>query len=247
MITVPALLLAALLGLLLPTRAVAAEVPPVVVELFTSQGCKSCPPADAILEQLAARPDVLALGFHVDYWNYGGWIDPWAAAFATERQRQYQRRLNGRFVYTPEAIVGGRGSVLGSEGDGIDKLIAATAVKPAWPAPGLRMAWREDGALLVRVGDVESPPEPATLWLVGYDAPRMTRVLHGENEGKTLKAVRAVRSFRRLGTWVGYSEAFMVAAAEAAELGDGGIAVLLQLGGDGPIIDAAHLDLPPRQ
>src|SRR3974390_2231355 len=87
---------------LLTLHAVAARAqePPVVVELFTSQGCSSCPPADAYFNDLARRAGVLALGFHVDYWNYIGWTDPFAAPFATERQRQYKTNLHLRYVYT---------------------------------------------------------------------------------------------------------------------------------------------------
>src|SRR3954454_10513973 len=82
-----------------------AEERPVVVELFTSQGCNSCPPADAYLGELAARSDVLALGLHVDYWDYIGWKDPFAQRAYTERQRHYSRALNQRFVYTPQMVI----------------------------------------------------------------------------------------------------------------------------------------------
>src|SRR5258708_22673761 len=82
-----------------------AEAPPVVVELFTSQGCSSCPPADNFLGELAQRADVLALAFHVDYWNYIGWTDPFASKLATQRQRDYSQRLALRYVYTPQMVV----------------------------------------------------------------------------------------------------------------------------------------------
>src|SRR5689334_7353524 len=96
---------------------------PVVVELFTSQGCNSCPPADAFLGELAARPDVLALSLHVDYWDYIGWKDPFAQRAYTERQRSYSRALNQRFVYTPQMVIDGTLQGVGSETATINKLI----------------------------------------------------------------------------------------------------------------------------
>src|SRR5689334_6685490 len=98
---------------------------PVVVELFTSQGCSSCPPADAYLGELAKRTDVLALAFHVDYWNYIGWTDPFAAKWATQRQKDYGNSLAQRYVYTPEIVVGGAAHEVGSNRDAIERLIAA--------------------------------------------------------------------------------------------------------------------------
>src|SRR5215469_8529565 len=90
---------------------------PVVVELFTSQGCNSCPPADAYLGELARRPELLTLGFHVDYWNYIGWTDPFARHWATQRQRGYMQSLNQRYVYTPQMVVNGASQGVGSEPD----------------------------------------------------------------------------------------------------------------------------------
>jgi hypothetical protein len=92
---------------LLAAPALAEERSPVVVELFTSQGCNSCPPADTFLGELAQRPALLALAFHVDYWNYIGWTDPFARPWATARQRGYQKSLKERFVYTPQMVVDG--------------------------------------------------------------------------------------------------------------------------------------------
>src|SRR6516164_10851500 len=116
-----AALAAAILGAALPALAET----PVVVELFTSQGCSSCPPADAYLGELAARKDVIPLAFHVDYWNYIGWADPFATKQMTQRQRDYQRALNQRYVYTPEMVVNGEAHEVGSDRHGIDRLIEA--------------------------------------------------------------------------------------------------------------------------
>lgn len=220
-----------------------AALPPVVVELFTSQGCNTCPPADAYLGELAKRPDVLALAFHVDYWNYIGWTDPFARPWASARQRAYRDSLKTRFVYTPEIVVDGAAETVGSDEAACDALInAAAAKKDAASAPRILLSWREDGALAVDVGEGVSPPgTPATLWLVGYDQQHVTAVTRGENEGRTLTDYHPVRSYRRLGAWAGWSAEFIVPADEAKALGDGGIAVLLQVNGTGPILTAARI------
>ena len=227
---------------LLPGLASAGAQPTVVVELFTSQGCSSCPPADAYLGELAKRPDLLAVAFHVEYWNYIGWVDPFAKPWATRRQHDYMSTLHTRYIFTPEIVVNGASEGIGSERDAIEPLIHAASAVSA-PHPDLTLLWREDGALIVDVGAGQSPPdEPAVLWLLGYDGLHETKVLRGENEGRTLADHHAVRSFRKLGAWLGWSEELIVPADEAKTLGDSGIAVLLQAAGSGPIITAAQID-----
>ncbi|MGH6995756.1 MAG: DUF1223 domain-containing protein [Stellaceae bacterium] len=223
------------------TPSTAAHPAPVVVELFTSQGCSSCRPADAYFGELAKRSDVIALGFHVDYWNYIGWNDPFAKPWATARQRQYQDDLKTRFVYTPQIVVDGAAEAVGSDDEKCDALIDAAKTK-AEPRPTLALHWRADGALAVDVGSGESPAgQPATLWLIGYDSTHTTQVLRGENEGLTITDFHPVRSYSQLGKWAGWSAEFIVPAAKAKTLGDGGIAVLLQERGTGPILTAAEI------
>ncbi len=226
----------------------AAETPaaqaPVVVELFTSQGCNTCPPADAFLGELSKQPDILALAFHVDYWNYIGWTDPYGKPWATGRQRDYQQSLHLRYVYTPEMVVNGAAEGVGSDKAAIEALIAAARAKPE-PHPALALHWPQNGALAVDVGEGPSPPgAPAAIWLVGFDRPHSTPVLRGENEGKTLTDYQVVRSYRRIGAWAGWSMELMVPPDEAKALGDGGVAVLLQAQGTGPILTAARIFMP---
>src|SRR5690348_4653604 len=109
-----ALLTSAFAGVL-PIQTAIAAPRPIVVELFTSQGCSSCPPADALLNELAQRPDVVALGFHVDYWDYLGWKDPLSAPGSTQRQRDYARLLNQPTIYTPEMVIDGHLQLVGSD------------------------------------------------------------------------------------------------------------------------------------
>jgi len=227
-----------------PRAAPAAAQPPVVVELFTSQGCNSCPPADAFLGELAQRPDVLALAFHVDYWNYIGWSDIFGKPWATARQRGYQDSLHLRYVYTPEMVVNGEAESVGSDKSAIEGMISAAEAK-ASPRPSLALHWLPSGALAVDIGEGQSPPdEPATIWLVGFDNPHTTPVLKGENEGKTLTDYQAVRSYRRIGAWAGWSMELMVPPDQAKALGDGGVAVLVQAQGTGPILTAARIGVP---
>ncbi len=224
-----------------PLGSAAEEAKPlVVVELFTSQGCSSCPPADAYLGELAKRPDVLALSFHVDYWNYIGWTDPFASRQATQRQRDYSRQLGLRYVYTPEMVVNGSSEGVGVERATIASLIKSAAAESA-RRPGVSIARGSDGKIKVHVA-AGAATEPATLWLVGYDREHVTKVLRGENGGNTLHDYQVVRSFRDIGTWRGAALDLAVPAPDA----DGGseLAVLVKLGGTGRIIAAALLKSP---
>ena len=233
--------LGALLLLGPASLAQASEAPPlVVVELFTSQGCSSCPPADTYLGELAQHSDVLALAFHVDYWNYIGWTDPYASRQATERQHDYARRLNLRYVYTPQMVINGT-----TEGVGSEPHVVGPLIKAAEQEKALRQhvsIAREPGDRLVVHVDAGAAGQSATLWLVGFDRQHATQVLRGENEGHTLKEYQVVRSFEPIGTWHGPALDLTVAATQAG--GDGGVAVLLQLGGTGRIIGAALLKPP---
>ncbi len=236
--------LTAILVLLLSSGAAeAAEVPPIVVELFTSQGCSSCPPADAYLGELSHRPGVVTLGFHVDYWNYIGWSDPFAAPFSSERQRAYQKRLRQRYVYTPQMVIDGRLEGVGAEPSVIEPLIADAAAKRP-PHPDLTVERQSDGSLGVHVGALATPAEAATVWLIGYDRPQSTEVPSGENSGRTITDYCPVRMVRQLAAWSGPAVDATVSAADLAHTGNGGVAVLVQQGGDGPILTAQRIDFP---
>jgi hypothetical protein len=170
----------------------------VVVELFTSQGCSSCPPADAFLSELAAtRADVLALSFHVTYWNDLGWRDPFSLAEATARQRRYAKLLPSE-VYTPQMVIDGTSDVVGSDrADALAAIAAAAASRPA--APDLRLTRQADQAVIA----VGAGAGEADLALVGYDGGHRTAVGRGENAGRTLAESNIVRSLVPLGSWHG--------------------------------------------
>ncbi|HEY4043693.1 MAG TPA: DUF1223 domain-containing protein, partial [Rhodopila sp.] len=208
--------------------AVHAQDAPVVVELFTSQGCSSCPPADAFLTDLARqRRDVLPLAFHVTYWDYLGWKDPYALDAATARQREYARHLGDDGVYTPQMVVdGGKGFVGSSRAEGLGAIAAAgRKIVPV-------SVMRDGASLLVKVGPGSGT---AQVILVGFDPAHETPVGRGENSGRTLHETNIVRSLTPLGGWTGAA----VTLRPAPPAGEG-FAVLLQAE-DGRIIGAARL------
>ncbi len=166
----------------------------VVLELFTSQGCSSCPPADALLGELARRPGVIALAWHVDYWDNLGWHDPYASRLSTERQRAYAARL-GTEVFTPGLVVDGSTMLVGSARTEVEAAIAAAAplVVPVAIAGG------PDGAA-ARIG---AAPGAVTALFVAWDPMHETSVGTGENGGRRLREFRIVRTASVLGTWDG--------------------------------------------
>jgi hypothetical protein len=211
----------------LATSAQAQEAP-VVVELFTSQGCSSCPPADAFLTELAhQRRDVLPLAFHVTYWDYLGWKDPYSMDAATARQREYARHLGEDGVYTPQMVVDGAKGFLGSSrAEGLSAI--AGAVRKQVPVSVARDA----GSLLIMVG---AGVGKARVLLVGFDPTHETPVGRGENRGHTLLESNVVRSLTPIGAWSGSA----VTLRQTPPAGDG-FAVLLQAE-DGRILGAARL------
>lgn len=172
---------------LLASRAQAAAVP-VVMELFTSQGCSSCPPADAFLGEMVRRPGIIGLAWHVDYWDSLGWRDPYARREWTDRQRAYAKYL-GSEVYTPALVVNGAAMVVGS-----DKAAIQRAIDQA--APPVAITLRRAGSdVQAEIGAISTA---VTGLLVTYDPQQATRVDAGENEGRRLMEYRVVRNVRTL-------------------------------------------------
>jgi hypothetical protein len=216
---------------------------PVVLELFTSQGCSSCPPADEYLGELTARGDVIPLAFHVDYWNYIGWVDPYASKVMTQRQKDYARTLNQRYVYTPEIVVNGSAQEVGSNRHGVEALIEAAKKSPS-DGPSIDLTLTDDGKVHARIGAGAPHVAAATVWIVKFDRPHETTVAVGENEGRTLTDYQTVRTFEELATWTGAPLELDYNAKDPEDPGDGGCAVIVQRDGTGPIIAAAMLKFP---
>ena len=219
------------LALVLAAPLAHADPRPAVVELFTSQGCSSCPPADALLGELARRPDVIALAFHVDYWDRLGWADPFASPAATARQRDYARALALPTVYTPQMVVDGATDVVGS-----DRAAVVAALAGRRDGVAVHVA-RADGRLTVAIGAADAGA-PAEVTVIAYSRQAETKVARGENAGRTLTEFAIVRAVRPLGLWDGAAKVF---AVDLSSLPDSATmaAVLVQGAGQGPVIGAA--------
>ncbi len=204
-----------------------AETRPTVVELFTSQGCSSCPPADALLGELARRGDVIALGFHISYWDSLGWKDPFSSPQSTERQRAYARLFEGQ-VYTPQLVVDGIREMVGSRREEV--MAALREASHAAIAPVAFAADRHS----VRIGPAEHPSSTGQVVLVRFVQKRTTHVGAGENARRTAEDTNGVKALATLGTWQGVELGFPVEPPAAGE----GIAVLVQAA-DGRILGAA--------
>lgn len=224
-----AMLLTAAVGVALAACPAHAATRPVVLELFTSEGCSSCPPADALLNSLAGRADLLPLAFHVTYWNSLGWRDPYSMEAATSRQTLYAARLGGG-TFTPEMVVDGQRGMVGSENDQVADAIRAarSAAETALP---VRLS-RSGRALAVAIGAGEGH---GRILLVGFDPHHETQVGRGENSGRTLNESNIVRSMRTVGQYTG------AAAQISVPQGEGADAAVIVQASDGRILGAARL------
>jgi hypothetical protein len=209
---------------------------PVVVELYTSQGCNTCPPADALAGELADLPGILPLSFHVDYWDYIGWKDRFALPGNTERQRGYARALGSRFIYTPQMVIDGHLDVPGHR----QRQVYAALDKASRDLPSVKVAF-DHGGKAVRVGEGEAPPEGAVVWLAVFDSKHTTRIESGENAGRELNYYNVVRAFRALGAWDGRAAEFAI-ELDGTSANDA-CAVFVQTNGNGPILGAASMAL----
>ncbi|HEX2256673.1 MAG TPA: DUF1223 domain-containing protein [Afifellaceae bacterium] len=223
---------------------VALAGPKAVVELFTSQGCSSCPPADAFLTELAERDDVIALSLHVDYWDYLGWKDTFGLAENTARQYAYGKARDDGKVYTPQMVVNGGGDFVGSNREAVEQALEAAAL------PVEVSLSRSAGAIEIAIGaapDGEPMPGKVTVRLVVYDPAATVVIERGENKGRTASYRNVVESMRPIGMWKGERLEISLPAdevlhGEANE--DYGCAVIVQEdlpGGPGRILGAGRL------
>ncbi|MBV8507804.1 MAG: DUF1223 domain-containing protein [Alphaproteobacteria bacterium] len=210
---------------------------PILVELFTSEGCSSCPPADALLAELAGRPDVLALSFHVDYWDRLGWKDPFSSPDATRRQHGYADLLGLATVYTPQMVVDGRWQAVGSDRSEVEQAL------------GSARRTRDDVpvSLAVDHGRAQITLGPrgdgivATLLLIGFDRRHLTSVARGENGGRTLAHVDVVRSIEEIAPFDGRAKTFDLPIRPPSDR----IAAILQAR-DGRILGLSIRDVDAR-
>ncbi|MCP5368675.1 MAG: DUF1223 domain-containing protein [Hyphomicrobiales bacterium] len=212
----------------------------IVVELFTSQGCSSCPPADAYLRELAEVDGILPLSMHVDYWDYIGWKDPFAMPAVKNRQRDYAVHFGLRYVYTPQAVVHGTVQATGSDrraiGRAIDALRGAEQL-------AVTLSHGADGGLSVALPGGAAPDKGARVMLVVFDNQHETAIKRGENRGRTLKYRNVVRAFRSLGAWDGQAETLQVSAKDLGAMPGDACAVIVQAVDSGHVLGAASLPL----
>ncbi|MDD2869858.1 thioredoxin family protein [Neomegalonema sp.] len=218
----------------------------VLVELFTSQGCSACPPADALLAELSEKEDVIALAFHVDYWDAFGWSDPFASPEFSRRQEDYGRRFGVR-RYTPQMIVNASAEMVGHERRAVGKAVRAAMrdwrplVRVSLSPPGEGRKGRVSLSALTEGAPVAFGE--ATVWLAGYDSSSEMLVEGGQNAERRLSYCNIVREWRPLAVWNG--EAPLSLEFESPE-GDGGFAVIVQEGGVGRILGAAQTRHQPE-
>lgn len=212
-----------------------AQSSPVVVELFTSQGCSSCPPADAYFgEELAGREDVIALALHVDYWDYLGWTDHFANPAFTKRQKRYARAAGHRMVYTPQIIVGGRDHVVGNHPGEVEALLKTHR---AMPSP-VTVALRRVGERVEIEAAASESPGAMVVHLVRYEPEEQVSIKRGENAGRKLSYNNIVTDWHVLAEWDGREPLFI----EAPVTGDAPVVALVQGKGNGPIFAAGRID-----
>lgn len=213
---------------------------PIVVELFTSQGCSSCPPADAFLNDLAEREDVLALSLPVNIWDYLGWRDTLATQTFTNRQRAYVRNLGGRSVYTPQMVIDGVEDAVGSRKGHVN---SAIALRRNMAKENVAIDFVTDGSSVqLNVGALETENE-ATLWLVRYVKETPVVIERGENAGETITYSNVVREMVPMGTWNGEAISLTLAKSDFVGQAYDGCAAILQVEGNGQILGAARLDM----
>lgn len=215
-----------------PVQAEENVAEPVVVELFTSQGCSSCPPADALLKQLAQRSEVLALALHVDYWDYIGWKDSFASPAYTNRQKGYAQVGGRRMIYTPQMIVMGHQDVLGADGMAVAEAIAEHQQSPR---PVALEVQRNGGRVtLTLVPRVELGNDPITIQIARYVPAQSVEITRGELAGHHLEYTNIVSDLQQVGLWDGQESLEMTIEYP----GDLPGAVLVQKGPFGPVLAA---------
>ncbi|MWD29507.1 DUF1223 domain-containing protein [Aquicoccus sp. SCR17] len=206
---------------------------PVVVELYTSQGCSSCPPADRLFEKLTERDDVIPLALHVDYWDYIGWKDEFGSPAYSARQKAYALTHGRRTVYTPQMIIGGEDHIIGTHPMDLADLIQLHSEQAAPVAIEME---RQEDRLRIRLTSKQAMGD-CVVQLVRYLPSRTVSIKRGENAGKTIRYNNIVTEWRILGGWDGESPLRL----DATVAGDQPVVAIVQKAGQGPIVAADRL------
>ena len=223
------ILATAVMAALLTAQPAASQERRAVVELFTSQGCSSCPAADRLLAELVTDPTVIALSLNVDYWDYLGWKDTLALKGHTDRERAYAKARGDREVYTPQAVVNGLVPVLGSDKAAIEKAIAKTRQNAAPLALPVTLTVEGD-KITATVAEAKDDRSSGEVWLCPVTSKATVAIGRGENSGKTITYHNVVRSWVKLGDWTGKAETFSAPLKDVAGADIDSFAVLVQSG-----------------
>ena len=207
---------------------------PVVVELYTSQGCSSCPPADAMLHDLAGQPDVIPLALHVDYWDYIGWVDSFADPANTRRQQAYAHAAGSSMVYTPQMIIGGQDHVVGTKP--MDVVRAIELHKDQ--VTGVRISVTRTGDTLQITGETQRPlPGGTVVQVVRFTPHDTVDIPRGENAGHTFSYANIVTDWQIVGRWAGQDNLDLSLAASGTDP----VVVIVQQPGPGAVLASAVL------
>lgn len=209
---------------------------PVLVELFTSQGCSSCPPADKLLGELAERDDVIALSLHVDYWDYLGWKDAFADPAHTARQRGYAQKAGSTMIYTPQMVIGGQDHIVGTKAMELARQIELH--KSAANAVTLEISRLAAGKLRIIARRVSDVPDKMVVQLIRYTPTHTVKIKSGENAGHAITYHNVVDSLIEVAKWNGGADLDVMAEAP----GDLPSVVIIQDGTSGPVLAAARID-----
>ncbi|HCP81566.1 MAG TPA: DUF1223 domain-containing protein [Octadecabacter sp.] len=207
---------------------------PTVIELYTSQGCSSCPPADEILHDLAGQSDVIALALHVDYWDYIGWADIFADPAHTRRQQNYARAAGASSIYTPQMVIGGVDHVIGAKPMDVGRLIRTHSARPT----GTRISLQRSGNQLRISGQTAQALGNGTVvQLIRFSPEETVDVRRGENAGRTLTYSNIVTQWSAVGEWSGSGDLSMNVTIS----GDSPVVVIVQEPGPGAVMASAVL------
>ncbi|MDE3027055.1 MAG: DUF1223 domain-containing protein [Paracoccaceae bacterium] len=223
-----------------PDASVAVEKPAsatqraVVVELFTSEGCSSCPPADEVFSQLVDRTDVIPLALHVDYWDYIGWTDKFGSPEYTERQRAYANAAGSRTIYTPQLIIDGVDRIAGARPMALAEMISQHRVESS---PITLTVARANGGVQIDASSTKTYAKKLMVEMVRYKPAQTVDILRGENAGRKITYNNIVTGWHMLGTWDGAAPISMQSAADGTEP----VVVIVQESGPGKILAAAVL------
>jgi hypothetical protein len=210
------------------------KTPRAVIELFTSQGCSSCPAADRLLGEFANDPSVIAMSLPIDYWDYLGWKDTLANPRHSARQRSYAKVRGDREVYTPQVVVNGLAQAPGSDKSAIERAVEQTRTQPDTLALPISLSFKE-GRLLVGLPNSGIANGGAEVWLCALAKQVPVTIPRGENRGRTISYHNVVRRWVKLGDWNGAAQNRTIAGSEFAADGTDAVAVLVQTGsGDKP-------------